>query len=283
MVSSESAALVALVRRGGLAVLTGAGCSTESGIPDYRGPETARRARNPIQYRGYVADPAGRQRYWSRSFQGWPKIRDAAPNAAHLALAQLEREGVIEHLITQNVDRLHHKAGTTSITELHGALAEVCCLGCGARVDREALQGELAALNPEAARGALGVEAAPDGDADLLDGAGAGFRVPDCLACGGVLKPDVVFFGEAVPLPRVERAREAVDRATALLVVGSSLAVYSGLRFVKQAKARHIPTALINLGPPARGLELFDVFVDARAGATLSLLSARLSGHGRIG
>lgn len=267
--------LVDLVCRGGLVVLTGAGCSTESGIPDYRGPETARRARNPIQYRGFVGDSDGRRRYWSRSFLGWPRIRDARPNAAHLALATLERRGVLTHLVTQNVDRLHHKAGSREVTELHGALAEVRCLGCQARLDRERLQVELAALNPRAS--AIGGEAAPDGDADLLDGAGAEFQVPDCRDCGGVLKPDVVFFGEAVPMPRVERARVAVDAAKGLLVVGSSLAVYSGLRFVKQARARGIPTALVNLGPPARGLELFDLVLDAPAGATLSAVASAIA------
>lgn len=275
MVPSVPVALVDLVGAGGLVVLTGAGCSTESGIPDYRGPETARRARNPIQYRGFVGDPDGRRRYWSRSFLGWPKIRDAEPNPAHLALADLERSGLVTYLVTQNVDRLHHKAGTREVTELHGALAEVRCLGCEARVDRERLQVELAALNPRAS--ALGGEAAPDGDADLLDGAGADFRVPDCLRCGGVLKPDVVFFGEAVPAPRVERAREAVEAARALLVVGSSLAVYSGLRFVKQARARGIPTALVNLGPPARVLELFDLVVDAPAGSTLAAVASAIA------
>lgn len=269
------AELARLASRGGLVVLTGAGCSTESGIPDYRGPETARRARNPIQYRGFVGDPDGRRRYWSRSYLGWPRIRDAEPNRAHLALAALERRGLVPHLITQNVDRLHQKAGTREVTELHGALAEVRCLQCQARVDRERLQGELSALNPRA--NAIGGEAAPDGDADLLDGAGADFRVPDCLSCGGVLKPDVVFFGEAVPAPRVERAREAIDAARALLVVGSSLAVYSGLRFVKQARARGIPTALVNLGPPARGLELFDLVIDAAAGPTLAAVASAIA------
>ncbi len=248
--------------------LTGAGCSTESGIPDYRGPETARRAKNPIQYRGFIGDPDARRRYWSRSFVGWPRIRDAKPNAAHEVLAALESKGRLEHLITQNVDRLHNKAGSRAVTELHGALADVVCLGCRARVDRDLLQAELAARNPELRR-LEAFEVAPDGDADLLDGAGADFEVPGCAGCGGVLKPDVVFFGEAVPGERVFAARAAVERAEALLVVGTSLAVYSGLRFVRQAKAQGVVTALVNLGPPTRGLDLFDLVIDGPAGAVL--------------
>ncbi len=228
---------------GRVVVLTGAGCSTESGIPDYRGPETARRARNPIQFKAFVQGEEGRQRYWSRSVEGWPKIRDAFPNAGHLALAELEQRGRISHLITQNVDRLHHKAGSRRVTELHGALAVVRCLGCGARWDREAYQGRLLAANPGAGR-TRDIEAAPDGDADLDAGAGLGFVVPGCEACDGVLKPDVVFFGEAVPADRVQEARAAVDTASALVAVGTSLAVFSGLRFVRQAKARGIPTLL---------------------------------------
>lgn len=265
-----------LLEAGDVVVLTGAGCSTESGIPDYRGPETARRARNPIQFKSFVQGEEGRQRYWSRSVEGWPKIRDAAPNTAHHALAALERHGRVAHLITQNVDRLHHKAGSRRVTELHGALAVVRCLGCGARWDREAYQRRLLAANPGAGR-TRDIEAAPDGDADLDAGAGLGFVVPGCEACAGVLKPDVVFFGEAVPADRVLEARAAVDAASALVAVGTSLAVFSGLRFVRQAKARGIPTALINLGPPARGAECFDVHVDGPAG---QLLPSLLSGLG---
>jgi NAD-dependent SIR2 family protein deacetylase len=255
-------------------ILTGAGCSTESGIPDYRGPETARRARNPIQYRGFVSDPQARARYWSRSFVGWPKIRDAAPNAGHHALAALEASGHVQTVITQNVDRLHHKAGSRHIIELHGTLAEVTCLACGTREEREALQRRMLVhrgLSEELALADL--EAAPDGDADLADGAGAGFDVPACKACGGTLKPHVVFFGESVPADRVAAAVDAVRTADTLLVVGTSLAVYSGLRFVRLARELGLATALINLGPPARGLEYFDVVVDAHAGPTLRSLS----------
>jgi NAD-dependent SIR2 family protein deacetylase len=264
-----------LLRAGGVVALTGAGCSTESGIPDYRGPETARRARNPIQYQAFVRTAEGRQRYWSRSVAGWPRIRDAAPNATHQALADLEARGVVTHLLTQNVDRLHAKAGSRRVTELHGTLAVVRCLGCEARSDREALQTRLLAANPEAGR-ARAMEVAPDGDADLDAGAGLGFVVPGCEACGGTLKPDVVFFGEAVPADRVAEGTEAVAKARALLVVGSSLAVFSGLRYVRQARALGLPTALLNLGPPARGAELFDVHADGLAGPALSELVARL-------
>jgi NAD-dependent deacetylase sirtuin 4 len=273
------APILALLRAGGVVVLSGAGCSTESGIPDYRGPETARRARNPIQFKAFVQSEAGRQRYWSRSLQGWPRIRDAAPNLAHLALAELEARGAVTHLVTQNVDRLHAKAGSRRVTELHGALAVVRCLGCGARSDRDALQARLLAANPEAGS-VTAVEVAPDGDADLDAGAGLGFVVPGCEACGGALKPDVVFFGEAVPRDRVEAASEAVSRASALLVVGSSLAVFSGLRFVRQARALGLPTALLNLGRPARGADLFDHHADGLAGPSLAWLTNRLLPEG---
>jgi NAD-dependent deacetylase sirtuin 4 len=268
-----------LFQRGGVVVLTGAGCSTESGIPDYRGPETARRARNPIQFKSFVQSEEGRQRYWSRSAEGWPKIRDARPNPAHHALAALEHGGWISHLITQNVDRLHQKAGSRRVTELHGALAVVRCLACRGTWDRDRHQARLLAANPGAGR-AAGVEAAPDGDAELDRGAGVGFVVPGCEECGGVLKPDVVFFGEAVPAERVTEAREAVDAASALVAVGTSLAVFSGLRFVRQARARGIPTALINLGPPARGVEYFDVHVDGAAGVLLPVVVSGLRDDG---
>lgn len=270
--------LAGLLARGKVVVLTGAGCSTESGIPDYRGPETARRARNPIQYKAFCSESVARERYWSRSFQGWPRIRDAEPNAAHMALARLEAAGLVTHVITQNVDRLHAKAGTRAVTELHGALADVRCLGCGATVGRDTLQTRLAELNPR--HGADGpaalAEPAPDGDAELLDGAGDGFVVPGCDTCGGVLKPDVVFFGESVPAARVTAARTAIDTASAMLVVGSSLAVQSGLRFVREAHARGLPAVLLNLGPPARGEAFFTFAIDAPASPSLTALTARL-------
>lgn len=255
-----------------IAVLTGAGCSTESGIPDYRGPETLRRARNPIKFNQFVGNPTWRQRYWARSFTGWPRIRDARPNPAHAALARMERAGLLTGLITQNVDRLHHKAGSTNVIELHGALAEVVCLSCGAVVDRGALQHRLAALNPgwaiqEAA------ETAPDGDAELTET--DGFVSADCAQCGGALKPHVVFFGENVPRAKVDAAHAAVAEADALLVVGSSLAVFSGYRFVKRAAADGKTVALVNLGP-SRGDPQASVRVEAQAGTALPELAALL-------
>ena len=253
-------------------VLTGAGCSTESGIPDYRGPETRRRARSPITFQQYTANDETQRRYWARSAVGWPKIRTAKPNAAHDALARLEAAGHINGIITQNVDRLHHGAGSQRVVELHGALQEVICLTCGALECRDELQQRLLAANPE-----FRVETAtfaPDGDADVEVDLRE-FEVPACLECGGRLKPNVVFFGENVPPPVVESAWSLFDEAEALLVVGSSLTVYSGLRFVKRATERHLPVAIVNLGP-TRGDDAAWVRIDARAGRVLSDLAHAL-------
>jgi NAD-dependent SIR2 family protein deacetylase len=257
-----------------LVVLTGAGISTESGIPDYRGPETARRARNPIQYRAFVRDASARARYWARSVLGWPVISSARPNPAHLALVDLERAGIVRALITQNVDRLHHHAGSREVIELHGGLDRVRCLECDAREPRAALQHRLLELNPGWLQRAPEIRTAPDGDADLDDV--RDFRVAACLACDGTLKPDVVFFGESVPRPTVEAALAAVDVAEALLVVGSSLTVYSGYRFIRRAAERAIPIAIVNLGP-TRGDPHAAVRVDARAGDALPALARVLS------
>lgn len=257
-----------------LVVLTGAGCSTESGIPDYRGPGTAARARSPIEYRAFVGQEAARRRYWARSFVGWPRMRRSLPNAGHLALAALEHAGMVVGLVTQNVDGLHGVAGSSRVIELHGALDRVVCLGCRATSARADMQERLARLNPELAN-ASPLEVAPDGDAaveiDLER-----FVVPACEACGGVLKPDVVFFGEAVPRERVAATEAWIAEAQALLVVGSSLAVYSGLRVVKGARARGLPCALVNLGPPMRGAEYFVTHADRAAGALLPRLAAML-------
>jgi len=267
-----AAAVAALVGRR-LAVLTGAGCSTESGIPDYRGPGTAARARNPIQHREFVGSAAVRARYWARSLRGWPRIRDARPNLAHHALADLERAGRLTGLITQNVDRLHHAAGSRAVVELHGALERVRCLGCGAAIPRAEVQERLLALNPGWPVAAAGFAA--DGDAELADDAVAGFQVADCQACGGVLKPDVVFFGGSVPRATVAEATGMVDRAGALLVVGSSLAVFSGYRFVRHAAAAGLPVVVVNLGP-SRADPLATVRVDGRAGEVVPALAAAL-------
>lgn len=256
-----------------VAVLTGAGCSTESGIPDYRGPETRRRARNPIKGAAFLGDDEARRRYWARAVVGWPRMASARPNPAHRALAAMERAGTVRGLVTQNVDRLHHAAGSAGAIELHGALAEVRCMACGAITSRDALQRRLLALNPgwEAQR----AEVAPDGDAELPGPLVERFRVASCEGCGGVLKPNVVFFGESVPRERVERAYRLVDDADALLVVGSSLAVFSGYRFVKRAAERAVPIAIVNLGE-SRGDPHASLIVQGRAGEVLPRLAAAL-------
>lgn len=265
--------LVAALSGRRVAVLTGAGLSTDSGIPDYRGPLTRAKARNPIQHRAFVTDPATRARYWARSALGWPRFRGFEPNPAHHAFTTLERAGRLTGVLTQNVDRLHRKAGSRDVIELHGALHEARCLGCGALEDRDALQGRLLALNPGADQRAHSL--APDGDADLDPATVAGFVVPACEACGGVLKPDVVFFGDNVPKPRVDEAFARLDAADALLVAGSSLMVFSGYRFVLRAAARGIPVAIVNLGE-SRGDEHAAVRVDAPAGEVLPRLAAAL-------
>lgn len=225
-----------------------------------------------MRFADFAGDDANRRRYWARSFVGWPRIARAAPNAGHGALARLGAADRLTGLVTQNVDRLHRKAGTSGEVELHGALAEVVCLGCGEVSSRADLQDRLQALNP----GFVGRTAAqaPDGDADLEES--RGFRVARCLGCGGDLKPHVVFFGEAVPRPRVDRAREIVGDSEALLVVGSSLVVFSGFRFVKQAHKAGIPVGIVNLGP-TRGDLLAAVKVEGGAGAVLSALADALT------
>ncbi len=267
-------ALLELLRGRRTVVLTGAGCSTESGIPDYRGPGTRARARNPIQHMEFLGRPEVRARYWARSLIGWPRFSVARPNAAHHALAALERDGHVPGLITQNVDRLHHAAGSTRIIELHGALAEVRCLSCGERESRTALQERLLALNPGFVE--QQVELRPDGDAELPVEAVRSFRVADCTHCGGAMKPDVVFFGDNVPRPTVDAAFAMLEEGDALLVVGSSLAVFSGYRFVLRAAERHMPIGMINIGE-SRGDELADVRVEARAGEVLPQLVEALA------
>jgi NAD-dependent deacetylase sirtuin 4 len=270
---AEMEDLVDLLAGRRFVALTGAGCSTESGIPDYRGAGRPARTRSPIQHDAFLRRPEVRQRYWARATVGWERFQGARPNPAHDSLARLERAGSLLGVITQNVDRLHHAAGSERVVELHGALADVRCLACGAGEARAELQRRLLDANPRWLTRAA--EAAPDGDAELAADAVAQFRVAACLACGGVLKPDVVFFGGHVPAATVAAAFDLLDRAEALLVVGSSLAVYSGFRFARRAAERALPIAVVNLGP-TRADELAHARVQRPAGEALPLLAARL-------
>jgi NAD-dependent deacetylase sirtuin 4 len=263
-----------LIRRRRVVVLTGAGCSTESGIPDYRGNGAPKRPRSPIQYGTFVRDPQARARYWARSAVGWTRIQDAEPNPAHTALAELERAGAVRGVITQNVDGLHGRAGSRRVVELHGALARARCMACGAVESRAALQKRILARNPSIATSRAAV--APDGDAEVDAVAVASFVVPGCRRCGGVLKPDVVLFGESVPKTDVAAAWRLYDEAEALLVVGSSLAVFSGRRFVLRASKQGVPVAIVNQGP-TRGDEHARLKLEGRAGLLLPLLAQRLS------
>jgi NAD+-dependent protein deacetylase sirtuin 4 len=282
------AALADLLAGRRAVVLAGAGCSTESGIPDYRGPDTNGRTSRPMPYSQFVGHPEARARYWARSAIGWPRIRDARPNAAHRALARLEQGGVVAGIITQNVDGLHQTAGSRRVVELHGSLAHVCCLACGARSTRAAFQDRILEMNPSGQaplrRPADSLEAtpAPDGDAEVALSATETFRVPGCEACKGILKPDVVFFGESVPKPRVADAWRLFDAAEILLVVGSSLTVYSGRRFSDRARAEGRPIAIVNIGP-TRADDSAAIKVEARLGRILPqiaevLLPARAGG-----
>lgn len=254
--------------------LTGAGVSTESGIPDYRSPASLARPRRPIQGPDFVRSAAVRRRYWARAMVGWQRFRNARPGASHHALARLEAAGVLAGLITQNVDRLHHAAGSRRVVELHGALAEVVCLDCGALEDRDRVQTRMREANPTWLEEAFAV--APDGDADIPDDRIDGFVVPECVSCGGALKPNVVFFGHNVARPVVDDAFATLDEAEALLVAGTSLAVFSGYRFVVRAAERKIPIAIVNLGP-VRGEAWAAVKLEASAGATLAGLAERLT------
>jgi NAD-dependent SIR2 family protein deacetylase len=227
-------------------VLTGAGISTASGIPDYRDADGVRRGRAPIQGPEFRSMPAVRQRYWARSMIGWPVMRNARPNPGHAALASLQAHGLLGPIITQNVDGLHQRAGSAGVLELHGSIHAVVCLACGERQPRAALQEQLEALNPRLA--GASAQPAPDGDAHVDPDSLAGFAVPDCLHCGGVLQPDVVFFGDSVPAVRTSAARERVESASALLVIGSSVMVHSGYRLCVRAAESGKPLAALNAG-----------------------------------
>jgi NAD-dependent SIR2 family protein deacetylase len=225
-------------------VLTGAGVSTESGIPDYRGE--GKTERHPMTFDVFMGTEAARARYWARSYVGWSVIANAKPNASHFALAQAESLGRISHIITQNVDSLHQQAGSKKVTELHGRLDKVVCMTCRALIDRLRMDDLIENLNPTI-RKDLSVEFTPDGDAEVE--AASNFRIPPCPGCGGILKPDVVFFGESVPTERVASTMEQLERAEALLVAGSSLTVNSGMRFARAANKSGKPIVIVNVGP----------------------------------
>jgi NAD-dependent SIR2 family protein deacetylase len=266
--------IATLLGEGGCVVLTGAGCSTESGIPDYRGAGRPARPTSPIQHAAFLSDARVRQRYWARSTIGWERFSTALPNRAHRALAVLERAGAVSGIITQNVDRLHQAAGSSRVVELHGALADVICLDCSAREDRAALQARLLAANPGWLDWVATVN--PDGDAELAAARVAEFRMLACRHCEGTLKPEVVFFGGSVSPPVLASAWQLFGEAKALLVVGSSLTVFSGFRFARRAAERGVRLAIVNLGP-TRADELSPCArVHGLAGDVLSAVSERL-------
>ena len=255
---------VELLAAGEVVVLTGAGMSTDSGIPDYRSPGAP--VRTPITHSEFCSGPIAQQRYWARSYIGWRRLSRAEPNAGHLALVALERLGVTGTIITQNVDGLHGTAGSRDVIDLHGRVDEVVCLSCGQVTDRARMHRRMAALNPDfAAR--LNPTVAPDGDVDLEET--SGFRVPGCERCAGPVKPRVVFFGDSVPKPLVAHCFSVVDRARILLVAGSSLTVMSGLRFVRHAAKQGKPVVIVNRGT-TRGDDLATVKLDAGCSPVLS-------------
>jgi NAD-dependent SIR2 family protein deacetylase len=266
----EVARLTELVAGGAVVVLSGAGISTESGIPDYRGPSGASLRRHaPMTFQAFRDDPVARRRYWARSHVGWALMRTAVPNAGHRAVAALEAQGLLIGTITQNVDGLHQAAGSRDVVDLHGRLDRVVCLACGATSARSDLRERLDGAN-RAWRATL-TAVNPDGDVDLPDEQLDGFVVVDCLACGGLLKPDVVYFGENVPAAQVEASYAMVDRARLLLVLGSSLTVFSGRRFVLRAASAGTPVAIVNDGE-TRGDEHATLKLAAPLGETLSAL-----------
>ncbi|MER6443828.1 NAD-dependent protein deacetylase [Streptomyces venezuelae] len=258
------------LRTGGVLVLSGAGISTESGIPDYRGEGGSLRRHTPMTYQEFTTSIHARRRYWARSHLGWRTFGRARPNAGHRAVAAFERRGLLSAVITQNVDGLHQAAGSEEVVELHGNLHRVVCLSCGDFSTRRELARRLEEANAGFDPGTARLN--PDGDADLTDEQVSDFTVMPCAKCGGTLKPDVVFFGENVPPHRVERCRELVDAAASLLVLGSSLTVMSGLRFVRQAAQAGKPVMIINRDP-TRGDRHAAARIALPLGATLTALA----------
>jgi NAD-dependent SIR2 family protein deacetylase len=259
--------LVELVCGGGVTVLSGAGLSTESGIPDYRGPDGRRRV-VPMTYGEFVASRANRQRYWARSYVGWRRFAGAGPNDGHRAVADLQRLGLVQAIITQNVDGLHQLGGARDVLELHGSLALARCLDCGETTDRSELDGRMREANPHLT--VTAAEIRPDGDVVLSDQTVAGFHPPRCLVChSDLLKPDVVFFGQSVSKPLVEQCFSLVEASLGLVVLGSSLQVMSGYRFVRRAAANGIPVAIVTRGP-SRGDHEATIRLDVPLGVTLS-------------
>ncbi|MEV1110719.1 NAD-dependent protein deacetylase [Micromonospora sp. NPDC049751] len=272
--------LAALVAGGQVVVLSGAGLSTESGIPDYRGPSGVARRHTPMTFQAFTRDTVARRRYWARSHLGWRLIARATPNAGHRAVARLQDAGLVDAVITQNVDGLHGAAGGGRVVELHGRLDEVTCLDCGNLTSREEVDRRLREANPDFVARVAAVN--PDGDVDLPDEQVAGFRPVDCGICGtGMLKPDVVFFGETVPPQRVARCFALVEQARAVVVLGSSLTVMSGRRFVIRAAKQGIPVAIVNQGP-TRGDGYATVRVDAPLGEVLPVLAERVTGASAV-
>jgi NAD-dependent SIR2 family protein deacetylase len=266
-VGDDQYRLTQLLQAGGVVVLSGAGISTDSGIPDYRGASgAALRKHAPMTFQAFIGDPEARHRYWARSHVGWPMMRDARPNAAHHAVAAWQEAGVVTSVVTQNVDSLHAKAGSPEVVDLHGRLDRVVCLDCSIIESREVIAERLEAANPgwRHLTGAIN----PDGDVDLTDADVRQFTMVSCTRCGGVLKPDVVYFGETVPRDRVVDAYARVDEAQSLLVLGSSLHVYSGRRFVLRAVERGIPVAIVNQGP-TRADDVADIRIDGSLGEVL--------------
>lgn len=267
-----------LERAGHVVALTGAGVSTASGIPGYRDREGRWKHAPPVQFADFKGNPHTRRRYWARSFAGWRRMSEASPNGAHKALAELETQGYIDTLVTQNVDGLHTAAGNRDVVDLHGRLDAVRCLDCDWRAERPDWQRKLEDNNRDWEASVRAIN--PDGDVELDDDAYEGFDVPDCDACGGIVKPDVVFFGESVPRDRVDRVSDAVRRAGALLVAGSSLMVFSGYRFAKLASEAGKPIAIVNDGR-TRADELAELKLEGDCGDVLSTAALELAVAGR--